>query len=80
MFGEIAKNRRRHDFARPKGRAKIKRTDVRWLPAVAKAYLHIGFCTLRSHLDDTSQGATTGRERISSFDFNLQSDGARNVR
>jgi hypothetical protein len=35
---------------------KIKRTGVRWLPLVAKVCLHIGFCTLRSHLDETSQG------------------------
>jgi hypothetical protein len=35
---------------------KIKRTGVRWLPAVAKACLHIGFWTLRRRLYGTARG------------------------
>ena len=35
---------------------KIKRTGVRWLPAVAKACLHIGFCTLQRGLNGTWRG------------------------
>jgi hypothetical protein len=49
----------------------IKRTGVRWLPAVAKGCLHIGFCTLRSRLDSTTQGAQLAAQNflflISSF-------------
>jgi hypothetical protein len=35
---------------------KIKRTDVRWLPLVARVCLHIGFCTLTRRLNGTARG------------------------
>lgn len=44
----------------------IKRTGVRWLPSVAKACLHIGFCKLKRHYFGTSQGV-----RVPPFEFSF---------
>ena len=70
--------RRNRKAARSDG--EIKRTGVRWLPAVAKACLHIGFCKFATASKRHVARWHVPPRRISSFDFNLLSDGARNVR
>ena len=50
----------------------IKRTGVRWLPLVAKACLHIGFCTLRRRLNGPSEVARLPLSGIFFFISTLQ--------
>jgi hypothetical protein len=51
---------------------KIKRTSVRWLPAVAKGCLHIGFCTFRRRLNSAPRGGAAPLSEISFFISILQ--------
>ena len=51
---------------------KIKRTDVRWLPLVARVCLHIGFCTLRRCPDGTPRGGAAPLSGIFFFISILQ--------
>ena len=70
---EWVRAERRHDRLRGQDKANWRSLA----PTVAKACLHIGFCTLRRRLMARWRGAAL---RTFLFDFNPSSDGARNVR
>jgi hypothetical protein len=73
--------KRRNELTLPARLGRPDKADLRSaLPAVARVCLHIGFCTLRWRLDGTTQGEQVPPSEFLFFDFNLPSDGSRNVR